>query len=223
MIKTVLFDLDGTLVDTEPAAALAIRETFESWGIQVKLEDARFITGRTWEVAFEYLFQKYSIPVGREAASAAMIDKYREALCTHLKLVPGGADAVRALSQKYPLALVSGSHRKEIFFALDQLKVREHFKVVLGAEDYENSKPSPEGYLKAVQMLGADPSHTLVFEDSEAGISSARAANLWVVAIESTNHFGQDTSHAHEKIKDLTEINVAWIEAFRSRQPASSF
>src|SRR6185437_17162929 len=62
-IKAVIFDLDGTLIDTEPAAAKAITECFREWGIQIVAYDANFITGRTWEMAFGYLFKKYELPV----------------------------------------------------------------------------------------------------------------------------------------------------------------
>jgi beta-phosphoglucomutase-like phosphatase (HAD superfamily) len=63
MIQAVIFDLDGTLIDTEPAAARAIVDYFQSWNIQVDSSDAAFITGRTWETAFQFLFKKYEMPV----------------------------------------------------------------------------------------------------------------------------------------------------------------
>ena len=216
-IKTVLFDLDGTLVDTEPSAARAIQSCFKDWGLEVTREDAGFITGRTWAVAFEYLFNKFPLPVSRTEAAERMMKRYREDLEKNLAVVPGGAAAVRDLANQYDLALVSGSNRAEIFWALDQLKIRNLFKVILGAEDYPRSKPAPDGYLKALQLLGAEPDSSLVFEDSEAGISSAKAGGLWVVAITSTNHFGHNTSQAHGHIEDLQSVNCRWVEEFAPR------
>ncbi|MGK5084061.1 HAD family phosphatase [Bdellovibrionota bacterium FG-1] len=211
-IDTIIFDLDGTLVDTERTAAHAISTCFESWGIHIEASDSALIAGRTWERTFEFLFQKYSLPISQDEAARKMIEAYRHSLQNHLQCVPGSVTAVQTLAQHYPLGLVSGSHRREIFFALDQLKIREHFQVVLGAEDYPNSKPAPDGYIKALGMMNKQAHRTLIFEDSAPGISSGRAAGAWVVAITGTNHFQQDTSHAHHHIADLTGVDKSWIQ-----------
>jgi HAD superfamily hydrolase (TIGR01509 family) len=213
-IDTIIFDLDGTLVDTELAAAQAIQGCFHSWNLAIDPTDAQYITGRTWEKAFEFMFGKYKLPVSPEEGAAQMLAAYRVALNTHLKIVPGAADAVRALSAHFPLALVSGSHRSEIFFCLEQLGVREHFQVILGAEDYPHSKPAPDGYLKALSQMNRSAERTLIFEDSTAGITSACAAGAWVVAITGTNHFGQDNSLAHFHIEDLCEVDASWVREF---------
>lgn len=216
MIDTILFDLDGTLIDTEPSAARAIMGGFQDWGVSVTRDDAAFITGRTWAVAFDYLFAKYPPPVPRAEAERAMMERYRSELENHLIRVPGGADAVRALAPHFKLALVSGSGRAEILWALDKLGIRSLFRVILGAEDYPRSKPAPDGYLKALGMLGSEPGRTLIFEDSEAGIASAVAAGARVVAITSTNHFGHDTSGAHGFIPDLGGVDAEWVRRFGS-------
>lgn len=213
-INTVLFDLDGTLIDTEHCAAIAVEESFKDWGIPIAASDARYITGRTWGAAFQFLFSKYSLPVSDEEAARFLIARYRKTIQEKLILVPGGADAVRALSDsgRFRLGLVSGSNREEILFALDRMNIRERFDVILGAEDYPRSKPAPDGYLKALMLLNRTAQSGLVFEDSEAGIASALAAGLKVCAITSTNHFGQDTSGAHHRIADLRGVNAEWVE-----------
>ena len=72
-IQTVIFDLDGTLIDTEATAAQSIRECFASWKIDLKNEDSSYVTGRTWESAFKYLFSKYSIPIPENDAKKLMM------------------------------------------------------------------------------------------------------------------------------------------------------
>ncbi len=216
MIKAIFFDLDGTIIDTEPAAGRAIEKCFEKAGIKLKAGDADFITGRTWESAFEYLFSVYAVPFPHERLKENVLRTYRQELQRELPQVAGSAEAVKSLAAKFPLALVSGSTRSDILWALDHLKIRHCFKTVVGAEDYPNSKPSPDPYLTAMKELGINPGQGLAFEDSLAGITSANAAGLYVVAISSTNHLGQDTTQAQAKIKDLQGITPKWIEEFSS-------
>lgn|GEM_PF-202172 len=211
-ITTILFDLDGTLIDSEATAARVVKESFrEWWGIELDPEDAAHVTGRTWDSMWNWIETKYKIPLGREQALSQLVERYRAHLEQDLVEIPGAAAAVRALHGEVRLALVSGSHRREIFFALEQLKIRECFEVIYGAEDYLRSKPAPDGYQKAMRTLGVDPASTLVFEDSEAGIASGLAAGTWVTAIRAANHFNHDQSPAHLQIDDLRGVTPEWL------------
>lgn len=220
MIQTVFFDMDGTLVDTELAAAKAVRDCFAAWNHAVTREDADFVTGRTWEKALEFLFSKYPPPIDRGRATEVLLDAYRAKIETDLIEVAGARECVRDLADEYPLALVSGSHRREILSILDRLGLRDAFRVILGAEDYAASKPAPDGYAKALSLLKADSRSTLVFEDSVAGIESGLAAGLRVCVITSTNHFGHATDRGHYFVPDLRGVNRAWVKALKA--PANS-
>ena len=211
--QAILFDLDGTLIDTELAAGEAVKKCLKLWGIDPSsiLEDARYLTGRKWEDAFQFLFKKYQIPVEENVARKEILIQYQRETEENLFVVPGSVEAVQLLSEKFPLALVSGSFRSQILWALKKLKIEDHFQFYLGAEDYPRSKPQPDGYLKAVQKLGVSASNCLVFEDSVVGIASAKAAGLRVIAITCTNHFSQDLSQADHQIPDFQKISLDWI------------
>jgi HAD superfamily hydrolase (TIGR01509 family) len=211
-LQAIFFDLDGTLVDTEKAASIALEQSLALWGIQATREDAAEIAGRTWEAALRSLRTKYRFPLSEEETLKHVLGNYRETLQQELPLVPGGVEAVRALATQYPLALVSGSHRREILWCLERLQIQKEFSIILGAEDYPASKPAPDGYLRAMQELKIPQGAALVFEDSEPGIRSARAAGQWVVAITSTNHFGHSQSQAHHRIPNLVGVNPAWVQ-----------
>ena len=211
-IQCVIFDLDGTLIDTEPSAARAIDESMKSWGVNVTAQDAQFITGRTWAMAFQYLTSKYQLPVDPKTAEQTIMQAYRDGLRQGLVEVPGAREAVRSIAEEYPVALVSGSMRSEIEFALKTLGIIDHFEFYLGAEDYPRSKPAPDGYLKALSSLGIPAGRTLVFEDSEPGIASALAAGTRVVAITSTNHFGQNQKGAEVSVVDLAQVSAQWVK-----------
>jgi HAD superfamily hydrolase (TIGR01509 family) len=218
MLKAILFDLDGTIIDTEKNAAEAVYDCFRQWGIHVDPADATYVTGRTWDNAFEFLFKKYPLPIPAAEAATLIKQAYRDSIERNLIQVPGSVQAIRSLAGKYRMALVSGSSRSDITWALKTLGVLDFFEFVLGAEDYPRSKPAPDGYLRALEIMKVPPDQALIFEDSEAGIRSALSTGSKVVAITGTNHFAQDHSKAHHRIPDLTCVNSTWIEELMRRK-----
>src|SRR6218665_754118 len=206
MIKTILFDLDGTIIDSEKAAQQAILDCTAKWGVPVTPEDAASVAGKKWEVAFDLLYKRFRMPVSLAECSTAILNRYQEIFQANPTIVPGVKEAILDFAKNFQLALVSGSTREDVLWALRHLKVDHLFGCILGAEDYVGSKPSPDGFLKALKILGAKSEETIVFEASAAGIASARAAGLRVVAIESTNHFGHDQSVADARIPHFEKV-----------------
>jgi putative hydrolase of the HAD superfamily len=211
MIKLILFDLDGTIIDSEMASLQAILDCTKEWGVPVNREEASVVVGQKWEVAFDLLFANYKMPYSKEEASQRIVDRFKQIIRSDLTVVPGVVDTIRDFAKNFRLALVSGSHRDDVLWALRKLDVEKHFELIYGAEDYRHSKPSPDGYLKAMKALGVKPDEALVFEDSVAGLASAEAAGVRSVAIQCTNHFGHDQSKAHIAIEHFHGVDAAWV------------
>lgn len=214
MIRAVIFDMDGTIVDTEGTAQAVIEEALQSWGVEFDPRDKGLVNGRTWEAGFEILFAKYPIPLRRADAEEEILSRYRKAMSQELRVIPGVIGAIQSIAERFPLALVSGSHRQEILFALNQIGVRDHFAHVFGAEDYPRSKPAPDGYLSASKAMNVLPAECLVFEDSVAGIASARSAGMIVVAVTHANPFGESHAAAHSRIPNFEGIDAQWVQRY---------
>jgi HAD superfamily hydrolase (TIGR01509 family) len=211
MIQALLFDLDGTIIDSELMALQAILDCTKEWGVPVSRDEAASVAGKKWDIAFDLLYSRHRMPLSRPEASQQIVSRYKELVHTRLRVVPGVVEAIRGFAGHFRIALVTGSHRDDALWALKTLKIDDCFTHILGAEDYPGSKPAPDGYLRALALLGLGPERALVFEDSEAGIAAARAAGVRVVAVTSTNHFGHDQSPADERIRDFTGIDADWV------------
>ena len=223
----VLFDLDGTLVHSEAVAARTVEAVFARYGRLLDPSLSAAVTGKTWAAAMDEMEKSAEIarggglPAPRARLLAEILDEYRLRLKTEVHPVPGSEAAVRALAAQYRLGLVSGSYREEILFALGMLKIVKHFDPILGAEDYENSKPAPDGYLKALSLLGVAPSRAVVFEDSEPGIRSALAAGCRVVAVrycQSISPRSPWLSQVHASVETLEQVSPEALERLVERR-----
>jgi len=109
------------------------------------------------------------------------------------------------LSQRHPVAIVSGSTRRQVSDAITLMGVGERLQFYLGSEDYPRGKPDPACFLLAAKRFGIDPAECLVFEDSSAGVSAAKAAGMHCVALCRPGHPHQNLSGADNILADLAD------------------
>jgi HAD superfamily hydrolase (TIGR01509 family) len=213
VLRAILFDLDGTLAYTEPLSTEAIRRVMERRGCCMSQAELEFVVGHPWLQIHEELAVHHgaAVPLLEDliTESAAM----REVLMRERGLTPtpGALEVPRRLAQRFDLALVSASSRREATFVLDALGLFDVFRVVLTGEDYAPGKPSPRGYLLAAERLGVEPAGCLVVEDSRPGIAAGRAAGMRVVAVRAGNYTGQDQSAADVVVDTMCEIDDALL------------
>jgi HAD superfamily hydrolase (TIGR01509 family) len=177
-IKALLFDLDDTIVGSEELNARLLREFLhERYGIDLTPAQERETYFWPWMDTFRMLGEKFAIAESFETVWESFFETKRLWLAENRMRLARGAPEVLALP--VPKAIVSGSLREEIRLTLANVCIpRETFDVILSSQDVRLRKPHPEGFLKALEALGARAEEAIVFEDSPLGIQAAKACGL---------------------------------------------
>ncbi|HEY5928284.1 MAG TPA: HAD family phosphatase [Kofleriaceae bacterium] len=223
MIRGFLFDLDGTLVDSERETGEAMaRALLRGLGITIEQYDRDFIIGRSWIAIYDSLRSRYPQLTWNREETIAHTAMLRDEVFAELGItvLPGARD-VLAWTQQHPRALVTGSSRTEVTQVLPLIGPEAHFETIVAAEDVLRSKPAPDGYQKALATIGLAPTECLVIEDSEAGIEAGRSAGCLVVAVRAGNFGGWRQDHAHHVIDTLVELTPSLVDQL-ARNYASS-
>ena len=179
-IRALLFDLDGTLVDTENQTDEAIEAVVARHGVAGFSLPQVETRGRTWDHVAETVRSQTGIDVSVAALTEELLVHW-SAVTAGAVAIPGAPQALRAAAASgLMLAVVSSSPRAVIARFLERLEVAELVApgARIGGDDVKRGKPDPEGFLMAARALGVDPAEALVFEDSRAGLLAARAAGM---------------------------------------------
>jgi sugar-phosphatase len=179
-VRAVLFDLDGTLIDTESQTDEAVTVVAARHGVAGFSLPHSETRGRTWTHVADMTRTLTGIDVPTAALAGAMLAYWNEAV-KQAKALPGAQQAIRAAAAAgLKVAVVSSSPRSVINHFVVQLGVADCVAVParIGADSVSQGKPDPEGFLMAARVLESDPATTLVFEDSRAGLLAARAAGM---------------------------------------------
>ena len=213
MLKAVIFDFNGVIVDDEPLHLELFRRVLGEEGISITEEEymARYLGYDNFKC-----FRAALTDAGQEqqatdlahivALIARKTDYYLTAINERFLLFPGVVELVQKLAAKYPMGIVSGAERKEIEHVLWRAAIRDCFQTIITSADLNSGKPDPEGYLKALTTLNSLgsfeqpilPEECLVIEDSRAGVEAAKRAGMWCLAV--TNSY---------KAEDL--VKADWI------------
>lgn len=188
MPSAVLFDMDGTLIDSEHLWLQAEHIVMAALGGSWSEDDQRECLGGPLERVIDYMLAKVSSAMSADEAMELLLATMEDLLRnTPLQWQPGArALLYETLSLGIPTALVTASWRRlidAVEWAIDHDLGRQAFSLTIGGDEVENTKPHPEPYLAAASRLGFAPQACLVLEDSPTGAASALAAGCKVVAI----------------------------------------
>jgi HAD superfamily hydrolase (TIGR01509 family) len=210
MIRAYIFDLDGTLVDSEVIWVEAVGATMRDHAGEFSQEEAAaLVYGRSWRDIHADIvvrFPALDMPIHEMEATIA---PYYKAIADRQDIrIPNSIALLHKLSKAHPVCIVSGSSRKTISEAVDMMGIADALDFFLGADDYSPGKPDPTCYRMAAERLGVMPEECLVFEDSEVGLRSAKGAGMACVILTGQARPVQDFSSADLVLDDLGKFDV---------------
>ncbi|HSK32506.1 MAG TPA: HAD family phosphatase [Propionicimonas sp.] len=183
-MTAVVFDMDGTLTDTEHIWDVVRRGLAEAEGLPWPEEGSRAMMGMSTQEWSAYLSDVVGLAGSAEDAAAKTIDGMVAAYARGLDVLPGAVQAVERMHARWPLGLASSSPRVLIDAAVTAMGIADLFVTTVSTEELNGAgKPAPDVYLEVCRRIGVAPTSAVAVEDAHNGILSAHAAGLKVVAI----------------------------------------
>ncbi|WIM94875.1 HAD family phosphatase [Actinoplanes oblitus] len=216
-IEAVVFDLDGVIIDTEEVWEEVRRAYVAEHGRAFLPDSQDRMMGMSTVEWSTHLADEVGVPVPAERVAADVLGRMAARYRESLPLIPGAAETVRALGERYRLALASSSARILIDQVLATAGLTGEFEVTLSTEEVARGKPAPDVYLTAVAKLGLTPEVCAAVEDSSNGLRSAGAAGLAVIAVPHGVYPAAPDALAHAAlvVKTITEVTPEAVAALR--------
>lgn len=208
--QAVIFDMDGTLTDSEEAWDVVRRGLADADGVPWPPEATTAMMGMSTQEWSSYLAETVGLPGSAEDSARRTIGAMRELyLSGRVELLPGARDAVRRMAALGPVGIASSSPVVLIEAGIAELDVADEVTAFVSTEQVGRGKPAPDGYLRCAELLGVEAARCLAVEDSSNGIRSALAAGMHVVCVPPAFHRPADDLLARCTVLDsLDELTA---------------
>jgi sugar-phosphatase len=215
MIKAIIFDMDGLLVDSEPYWKIAEKICFGKLGLNLNDELLRQVMGfRLSEVVEHwYNYQAWG-EKNFEAIEADVLETVKQLIIENADALPGVIHTLELCKANgYKIALASSSAMSLINVVVDKLNIRHYFDLLVSAEFEPYGKPHPSVFITTANMLNVMPTECLVFEDSVNGMIAAKAARMKCIVIPEAEKQNEPYWQlANQKLKTLEEFKLEMVE-----------
>lgn len=211
MLKAIIFDMDGVIVDSEPLHFAADLLTAADYGAGVTEDDLVAYVGTTGPEMWADLIVKYGIPdtlegvIARQTAHKLSLLKKK-----HMTAIPGVMELLAEAARRgLQIVLASSSPRYFIEAMVENLGIGAYFGAVVSGEEVAQSKPAPHIFHKAASLLGVESRACLVIEDSGHGVRAAKAAGMHCVGFANPTSGMQDLSPADVTVGSIADIDLS--------------
>ena len=216
-MDALIFDFDGTIVDTEPLHEAALRAALAPLGIPV---EEGVTIGLSDEEAIRRACDQAGVPRLSESDALATFERKVAGFADSLDrdsvvVYPGAVELFREAAEVMPVGICTAAMRTEVIPIIEWLGIGASLGTLVTSDDVSRKKPAPDGYLLACDRLGVEPRRALALEDSPRGVQAAVDAGLCTLAIGHTTPEGA-LDHAHRYAATVCGLTVAQLREFHA-------
>lgn len=214
MINTVIFDMDGVLINSEPVHIRNEQSLYKGLGLKISEEEQHSFIGVAAKEVWRRLIIKHQLNKSSEEMLVLGRDIYLQSLQNgEVPPMEGGIDLVRYFREHgLNVLLASSATGITINAVIKKFGWETDFDHIVSSDDIKHSKPAPDAFLKAAELAGEDPSRCVVIEDSENGVKAAKQAGALCIGYQSDSAPYQDLSLADLIVGNLREIRMQTIQ-----------
>jgi beta-phosphoglucomutase len=216
MITTIIFDMDGVIIDSEPIHQQLEFEMFEELGLSISVEEHKEYVGSSSVDMWEKIGKRHQINVRPEELLLYGRKNYWSALDNdRVPLVAGVLELIHFFHKnKYKIHVASSATRPTVDKVLQHFSLEKYFKYRIGGNEVSKSKPEPEIFLKSAAQSNSKPENCLVIEDSTNGVRAAKTAGMSCIAYQNHGTGDQNLAEADLVVMNLGEIDLKVINSF---------
>ena len=214
MLKAVIFDMDGVIVNSEPLHHLAYKKMFEEFKLDVSNSLYESFTGQSTYSICEQLCEIFDLKVD---ANALVLSKRKHFKIifendSSFEMIDGAMNLIKDyFENNLTLVLASSASMTNIERIFKKFDLNKFFKAKISGADLKESKPNPEIFVKAAELAGFKKDECIVIEDSTSGIMASKSAGIYCVGYNSYNSKNQNYDNANLVVSDLNEIKFIKI------------
>ncbi len=213
MLKAVIFDLDGVIIDSEPFHLVVNEKIFADLGINLSEDEYRNFIGTTHKDMWSTIKKKYGLPQSvPELVNMQVGGNINYIKNEKIEAIEGVVNLFSELKKaNIEIGIASSSPTEVIELVINKLGISNYFSAIVGGEKIERGKPAPDIFLEAAKLLNTKPENCVVIEDSENGVKAAKASGMKCVGFRNPNTGTQDLKKADLIVDKYSSLKISTL------------